>query len=87
MYILGVIGFPVILILAIVILALVVAIPITLISSRAKHKARANTLQEMMSRQPSENDRMEKLDRLNQLRLSGALTQEEFEEQKKKILG
>jgi predicted Zn-dependent protease len=61
------------------------------LTKNAKNKSRANTLDEVLRNQnkvshPSQSDRIEKLERLNQLRNSGALTQEEFEAEKKKIL-
>lgn len=86
MYLLGVFGPYQVIFIGILGLGLLVVLPIAIIASRAKHKARANTLEEMMNRQPSKDDQMEKLDRLNKLRLSGALTEEEFAEQKKALL-
>lgn len=87
MQILGVIG-PYQMIILLVLVGLIIVLPIVLIVSRAKHKARANTLDDVLSRQNStSDDRMEKLERLNKLRTSGALSEEEFEREKRKILG
>lgn len=87
LFILGVIG-PFQMIILIVLVGLIIVLPIVLIVSRAKHKARANTLDDVLSRQTTtSDDRMEKLERLNKLRTSGALSEEEFEREKKKILG
>lgn len=56
--------------------------------SRAKHKARADTLDEVMRTQNApKKTNLDELERLNKLRESGALTQEEFEQEKKKVLG
>lgn len=87
LFILGSIG-PWQMIILLALVGLVIVVPVILIVSRAKHKARANTLNDVMSRQPaSSDDRMEKLERLNKLRTSGALSEEEFEQEKRKILG
>lgn len=87
LFILGVIG-PFQMIILLVLVGLIIVLPIVLIVSRAKHKARANTLDDVLSRQTTtSDDRMEKLERLNKLRTSGALSEEEFEREKKKILG
>jgi uncharacterized membrane protein len=84
--ILGVIG-PVQLIIILVII-FVIALPIVLLVSRAKHKERANTLDSMLRNQHSQSeDKFEKLERLNKLRTSGALTEEEYEREKRKIFG
>lgn len=86
MQILGVIG-PYQMIILLVLVGLIIVLPIVLIVSRAKHKARANTLDDVLSRQNStSDDRMEKLERLNKLRTSGALSEEEFEREKRKLL-
>lgn len=84
---------------------------IAIFSSRAKHKARAETLDQLnssnrgLSRTSSKRedssrrnemgvegkvrntDSLEKLERLNKLKESGALTEEEFNSEKKKIIG
>lgn len=66
----------------------VLVLPIYLIVSRAKHKARANTLDSIIHNQSSSNsNQLSQLERLNKLRESGALTDAEFEDQKRKVLG
>ena len=55
--------------------------------SRAKHKSRAETLDSVLkSNQTQQDEWYEKLEKLNKLKQSGALTEEEFEAEKKKIL-
>ena len=62
-------------------------IVILVFTSRAKHKARAETLDSIRKDATSQNDsKFERLEKLNKLRESGALTQEEYEREKKKIL-
>lgn len=86
LFILGAIG-PWQMIIVLLLVGLIIVLPIVLIVSRAKHKARANTLDDVLSRQNStSDDRMEKLERLNKLRTSGALSEEEFEREKRKLL-
>jgi uncharacterized membrane protein len=85
MHILGVVGPWQIIFLLVLLFAII--IPIVLIVSRTKHKARANTLDDVLSRKATtSDDRMEKLERLNKLRTAGALSEEEFEKEKKRIL-
>lgn len=61
---------------------------ILIFSSRAKHKARAKTLDEVLHKQtPSNSDKLAQLERLNKLRESGALSEAEFEIEKRNILG
>jgi competence protein ComGC len=93
LFILGIIGpFQLIFLLVLFLIVAGFIALIVLIVKNAKNKSRANTLddvirhQNMQSNAP-QNDRLEKLERLNQLRNSGALTEEEFEAEKKKILG
>lgn len=83
---LGIFG-PIQLIFLVAIVVLGIIIPVVVFSSRAKHKARANTLDDVLrNQQPSNYDRLEKLERLNKLRESGALSDVEFDNEKKKIL-
>lgn len=87
LFYLGVFG-PWQMIILLVLVGLIIVLPIVLIVSRVKHKSRANTLDDVLSRQTTaSDDRMEKLERLNKLRTSGALSDEEFEREKRKILG
>lgn len=71
-------------------LLLLVGIPLGIIlitTSRAKHKSRADTLDEVIRVQNApKKSNIEELERLTKLRDSGALTQEEFEREKRKIL-
>jgi hypothetical protein len=60
---------------------------IIVFASRAKHKAKADTLDSVMEQQnKKEQSKFDELEKLNKLRESGTLTQEEFEAEKKKIL-
>lgn len=87
MHILGVFG-PIQLVFLLVLLGIIIVIPVVLFSSRAKHKARANTLDEVLKhKQKNVEDPMDKIEKLNSLKVSGALTEEEFAAEKKKILG
>jgi uncharacterized membrane protein len=87
LFILGVFG-PFQLLFLLIIVGLVIVVPVVLLVSRSKHKARANTLDDVLSRKATtSDDRMEKLERLNKLRTAGALSEEEFEKEKKRILG
>lgn len=86
MKILAIIG-PFQLLFLLIIVGLVIVLPVVLLVSRSKHKARANTLDDVLSRKATtSDDRMEKLERLNKLRTAGALSEEEFEKEKKRIL-
>ena len=67
---------------------------IAIFSSRAKHKARADVLDDLDSKnrrlsavEGTVSNSIEQLERLNKLRESGALTEAEFDAEKKKILG
>ncbi|GAB5416644.1 MAG: hypothetical protein Crog4KO_21330 [Crocinitomicaceae bacterium] len=76
----------------IVILFFVILIPgvvlIIVFSSRAKHKSKAETLDTVRKDTRKMSDsKYDQLEKLNKLRESGALTDEEFEAEKKKILG
>jgi uncharacterized membrane protein len=87
LFILGVFG-PFQLLFLLIIVGLVIVVPVVLLVSRSKHKARANTLDDVLSRKATtSDDRMEKLERLNKLRTAGALSEDEFEKEKKRILG
>lgn len=64
-----------------------VIILIAVFSSRAKHKAKAETLDSVRHQDNRKDEtKYDKLEKLNKLRESGALTDEEFEAEKKKIL-
>jgi len=83
---LGVIG-PWQLILLLAILGIPTLI-IILVIKNTKNKAKADTLDSIVKTQNKNSiDPLDKIERLNKLRESGALTQEEFEKEKKKILG
>jgi len=57
-------------------------------NKNTKNKAKADTLDSIVKTQNKNSiDPLDKIERLNKLRESGALTQEEFEKEKKKILG
>lgn len=87
MRILGVFG-PVQLLVLFGLLVVLIVIPVVIFSSRAKYKARANTLDEVLNhKQKNAEDPMDKIEKLNRLKISGALTEEEFVAEKKKILG
>lgn len=59
-----------------------------LIASRAKHKAKAETLESVSNKMPaSSKDTLDQLERLNKLKESGALSEAEYEIEKHKILG
>lgn len=74
--------------LLVILIAIVVVLPICLLTSRAKYKARAATLQKFVGKAGGTDEgRIAALEHLNILRESGTLTQEEFEQEKKKILG
>ena len=63
-------------------------IVILVFTSRAKHKARAETLDSVINESKSKSDvKFDQLEKLNKLRESGALTEEGFQAEKKKILG
>jgi len=65
-----------------------VVIVILVFTSRAKHKARAETLDSVIKESKSKSDaKFDQLEKLNKLRESGALTREEYDKEKKKILG
>jgi len=92
MYILGVFG-PWQIMVMLCLLAAPVVIVFVLINSRAKHKAKAETLDAIVKdvntkkNKPAANkDTIDQLEKLNKLRESGALTQEEFDAQKAKLL-
>lgn len=60
---------------------------VVLMNSRAKHKAKSEVLDSVVKTQSmNSTDHLDKIERLNKMRESGALTQEEFEAEKKKIL-
>ncbi len=65
-----------------------VVILVIVFASRAKHKAKADTLDSIRTQEnKKDQSKYAELERLNKLRESGALTEEEFEAEKKKILG
>ena len=58
-----------------------------LIVNNSRNKAKAQKLENDLNKQETKGDDViEKLEKLNHLRESGALTDEEFEAQKKKVL-
>lgn len=70
-------------------LLIFLAIPvliIVLLVKNSKNKAKADTL-ESMRKDETQADKLDQLEKLNQLRDSGALSNDEFEAEKKKILG
>lgn len=77
------------------ILGLIIGGLIALFSSRAKHKAVAQTLESVLdsnskkheSEKIDDDDKFSKLERLNKLKQEGALTDEEFNREKAKVLG
>jgi len=84
--ILGIIG-PWQLMVLLLIPVLVIIGLIILFASRAKHKAKADTLDSVIKQKPSSNSNsLDQLERLNKLRESGALSDAEYEVEKKKIL-
>lgn len=86
-HILGVFG-PWQLIFLLVIFGGIVVGIVALFSSSAKHKARAETLDSLhFNKTEKTSSSLADLERLNKLRESGALTDAEFEDEKKKILG
>ena len=67
---------------------LVLLIPvliIVLVVKNAKNKTKAQTLDSVMKNQKPDNS-IERLERLTKLKESGALTEEEFQIEKKKII-
>jgi hypothetical protein len=93
MYILGVFGpWQVMVLLCLV--ALPIVLILVLVNSRAKHKGKAEALDsvitksnsEQKSEEPDTTKVLDQLEKLNKLRESGALTQEEFNAQKAKLL-
>lgn len=84
MFILGVIG-PFQLLLLLVIALLVIGLPVYLLVSRAKYKAKSQLLDSQLNSK-TDQDHLAKLEKLNELRKSGVLSEEEFTIQKKKIL-
>ena len=91
--ILGVFGPWQLIVLLFLIIGIVVGI-VVIFSSRAKHKAKAETLSDILdlkhkeqaSTQLNDDGKLAKLERLNKLKQDGALTQAEFEAQKAKLL-
>ncbi|MBK7128675.1 MAG: SHOCT domain-containing protein [Crocinitomicaceae bacterium] len=74
--IVGVLGF----------IGLIIAV-VVLSNSRAKHKAKSEALDTVVKTHSiNSSDNLDKIERLNKMRESGALTQDEFESEKKKIL-
>ena len=85
--ILGMIGPVQLLILFILPIGLIIGL-VMLFTSRAKHKAKAETLESMSNKTPSSNkDTLGQLERLNKLKEAGALRDAEYEIEKRKILG
>jgi hypothetical protein len=91
-HILGVIGPWQLLVVVLFFGGIIVGI-VAIFSSRAKHKARAETLDQIQNKnrglsevEGKVSNSIEQLERLNKLRESGALTEAEFEVEKKKIL-
>lgn len=61
---------------------------IIVFSSRAKHKSKAETLDTVRKDSQKKSDsKYDQIEKLNKLRESGALSDEEFETEKKKVLG
>lgn len=87
--ILGVFGpWQILAILFILIVIAGIVLLIVLLSNRANQKSRAATLDTTMRNAKSNPDaKYDQLEKLNKLKESGALTEEEFEAEKKKVLG
>lgn len=84
---LGILG-PWQLLFMLILLVIPIIVLIVIFASRAKHKARAETLNTVIKESKSKSEaKYDQLEKLNKLRESGALTQEEYEKEKKKILG
>lgn len=74
-----------------IVISLLLVVPIVILvvvfSSRAKHKAKAETLDSLhKDSRRKEDSKYDQLEKLNKLKESGALSEEEFEAEKKKIL-
>ncbi len=70
-----------------------VVLPIVLLTRNARHKSRAELLDQQLReaqaqhRKVPEGERYDRLERLNELRKSGVLSEEEFEREKRRVLG
>lgn len=81
---LGVIG-PTQVLLVILIPIGIIALIVYLIMSNSKNKAKAETLENVLSQQGNKNI-LDDLERLEKLKISGGLTEAEFEAAKRKLL-
>jgi septation ring formation regulator EzrA len=81
---LGVIG-PTQVLLGILIPIGIIALIVYLIMSNSKNKAKAQTLENVLSQQGNKNI-LDDLERLEKLKISGGLTEAEFEAEKRKLL-